>query len=160
VHFSKYIAFLTVLVLTAIGGALPAAAKSENRIRIEAIQVFVPKTFAAPKSGCTSIPIRYEWRFFLNHESIGAYFTLETKSEWTIGEVYLQPSSTGGSGVVDLKICSTRWIGDEEVIDGKTYPGDVFQRAKKGNYIFNLTVWDFDNKENLFQQGRKPLRLR
>jgi hypothetical protein len=151
---------LLAAVIVVIGGTNPAFATKEERIRTEAIEIFVPKSFKAPKSGCSFIPIRYEWRYFMNHETIGAFLTIETKDDWIISSFYLQPDITGSSGVVDMRVCSTRWVGDEEVVDGKLLPGEVFQRAKKGNYFFELDLWDFDNKENMIQYGRKQLRLR
>jgi hypothetical protein len=151
---------LVAAVMVAAGSTSPAFASKEERIRTETIEIYFPKTFKAPKSGCSNVPIRYEWRYFLNHLSVGARITLETKKEWAVGEVYLQPDFSGGGGVVNLKICAKRWVGEEESIGGEVFPGDIYQGVKKGKYLVDLWVTDFDNKENSFQfPKRKPLRL-
>lgn len=152
---------LMAAVVVAVGGASPAFAKKEDRIRTEALEIFFPKNIKAPKSGCSQVPIRYEWRYFLNHLSVGAYITLETKKEWAVSEVYLQPDFSGGAGVVNLKICSQRWVGEEETIDGEVFPGDIYQGVKRGKYYIDVWGTDFDNKENSFQfPKRKPLQLK
>jgi hypothetical protein len=152
---------LVAAVMVAAGSTSPAFASKEERIRTETIEIYFPKTFKAPRSGCTNVPIRYEWRYFMNHRSVGAYITLETKNEWIIGEIYLQPEFSGGGGVANLKICASRWVGDEETIDGTVFPGDTYQPAKKGRYFIDLWVSDFDNKDNPLQfPKRKPLVLR
>jgi hypothetical protein len=138
----------------------PAIAESENRIRTEAMEIFVPKSFKAPKSGCSIIPIKYKWRYFLNHETILADITLYAKGGWIVGQVFLEPDSTGGKGVAELKICSTRWVGEEELIEGKLVPGTAFQQARKGSYKLELGVVDFENEKNMFQYRSRPIRLR
>lgn len=154
-------AVLLITVFLAVGGASAAFANKEERIRTEALDIFFPRSMKAPKSGCTNVPIRFEWRYFMNHLSVGAFITLETKKEWVVGEVYLQPDFSGGAGVVDLKICSKRWVGEEEAIDGELFPGDIYQGVKRGKYYIDVWVTDFDNKDNAFQfPKRKPLVLR
>jgi hypothetical protein len=149
-----FVAFLTAMLLTA-GWASPAFAKKEERIRTEALEIFFPKSIKSPKSGCSNIPIRYEWRYFLNHLSVGAYIWIETKNEWTVGEISLEPGFSGGAGVADLKICATRWVGPEVTIDGEVFEGDVYQGVKKGTYFIDVMVNDFDNKEKPFQLPKR-----
>ena len=157
--FRKLLATLVVAVLLATSGANPAVANKEERLRTEAIEIFFPKSFKAPKSGCSIIPIKYEWRFFQNHETIAADITLETKNGWAIGEVSLEPDVTGGKGLAEMKICSTRWIGEPVLVEGKTYPGNALQKATKGTFVMDLYVTDFDNRDNVLQWRQKPFRL-
>ena len=158
--FRKLLATVVVAVLLTMSGTTAALAESENRIRTEAMEIFVPKSFKAPKSGCSFIPIKYEWRYFLNHETILADVSLYAKGGWLIGQVFLEPDSTGGKGIAELKICSTRWVGEEELIEGKIFPGTAYQRARKGSYKLELYVVDFDNEKNTFQESSRPISLK
>jgi hypothetical protein len=157
--FRKLLASLVFAVLLTMSGTTAALAKNEERLRTEALEIFFPKSFKAPKSGCSIIPIKYEWRFFLNHETIVADITLETKTGWAIGEVSLEPDVTGGKGLAEMKICSTRWIGEPLLVEGKTFPGSALQKATKGTFVMDLYVTDFDNRDNVFQWRKKPFRL-
>lgn len=161
---SKLKRTLVVLLATALvatGGTSPAFAKKEERIRTETIVIFFPKSLKAPTSGCSSVPIRYEWRYFLNHRSVGARIDFETKNDWLLGEIYLQPDVSGTGGVANLKFCAERWVGEDETIDGEVFPGETYQAVKKGRYFIDVMVNDFDNKDNFLQfPKRKPIVLR
>jgi hypothetical protein len=150
---------LVAALMVAAGSTSPAFASKEERLRTEAIDIFVPTSFKVPKSGCSLVEFKYKWRFFQNHETILTWITIENKKGWIIGEIYLEPDITGGEGIAVIKICSTRWIGDPEIIDGKLVPGTAYQSAQKGAYVWNLDVTDFDNRKNMFQSRIKPFRL-
>lgn len=152
-------AVLLITAFLAVGGASAAFANKEERIRTEALDIFFPRSMKAPKSGCTNVPIRFEWRYFMNHLSVGAFITLETKNDWELGNLYLEPNFSGGQGVASLKICANRWVGDEETIDDIVFPGDIFQAAKKGRYFIDVNVNDFDNKDNPFQFPKRKLLI-
>ena len=157
---NKSLATVAIASLLAIGGAAPATAKSENRIRTEAIDLFVPKTIKAPKVGCSMVPVRFEWRYYINEKSTLAIVSLETRSGHLVGDLYLEPENTEEEGTAALKICSSRWVGEEEVIDGKLVEGTLYFGVKKGRHVFDLFVADFDNQRNGIQTGKKPVRLR
>jgi hypothetical protein len=157
--FGKLVATLVVAVLLTTSSATAALATKEERIRTEAIEIFVPTNFKAPQSGCSFVPFKYRWRFFQNHETILAQITIENKKGWWIGDIYLYPDVTGGEGVAEIKICSTRWIGEPEVIEGKLVQGSPYQSSRKGAYLWHLDVTDWDNRKNIFQSGKKPFRL-
>jgi hypothetical protein len=146
--------------MVAAGSTSPAFASKKERLRTEAIEIFVPTSFKAPKSGCSLVEFKYKWRFFQNNETILTWITIENKKGWMIGEIYLEPDITGGEGIAEIKICSTRWIGDPEIIEGKLVPGNAYQSAQTGAYVWNLDVTDFDNRKNMFQSRIKPLRLK
>jgi hypothetical protein len=151
---------LTALLVTA-GVTSPASASKEERIRTEAIDIFFPKSMKAPTSGCSSVPIRYEWRYFINYRSVGASVTFETKNNWMLGYIFLDPDPSGTGGVANLKFCAERWVDEDEIIDGVVVPGDTFQAGKKGRYFIDLLVYDGDNKDNHFQlPKRKSITLK
>jgi len=159
-NLPKSLAVLGIAALVVIGVAAPATAKSENRIRTEAIDLFVPKTIKAPKTGCSIIPVRFEWRYYTNGKSTLAIVSLETRSGHLVGDLYLEPETTEEKGTAGLKICSSRWVGEEEIIDGKLVEGTRYFGVKKGRHVFDLFVADFDNQRNGIQTGKKPVRLR
>ena len=134
--FRKLLATLVVAVLFTTSGATAALATKEERIRTEAIEIFVPTSFKAPQSGCSSVPFKYRWRFFQNHETILAQITIENKKGWWIGDTYLYPDVTGGEGVAEIKICSTRWVGESEIIEGQKEDDCPFCPSALWGYTF------------------------
>ena len=153
--FGKLLATLVVAVLLTTSGATAALAAKEERIRTEAIDVYFPKSMKAPTSGCSSVPIRYEWRYFINYQSVLATIDFETKNNRLLGYIFLEPDSSGTGGIANLKFCAEKWVDEDEIIDGVVVPGDTFQAGKKGRYFIDLLVYDADNKDKPFQLPKR-----
>ena len=151
----KVFAVLVSAILLAASALSPANAANEQKIRTEAVVVYFPKNLKAPTSGCSSVPIKYEWRYFINYRSVLVSIDFETKNDWLLGHINLEPDFSGTGGVANLKFCAERWVGDDETIDGEVFEGETYQAAKKGQYFIDILVYDADNKDKPFQLPKR-----
>lgn len=130
-----------------------AAASDEQRLRTDAIEIYLPKNFAVPVKGCSYVPVKFRWRYFYSQVTNASVWLVHPNKDQIIGGITIWAHKNPGEGSIPLKICSYRWLDSEAT--------DFYSRAKKRAYEIDLWVMDFDNKTDAIQLGPdRKIRLR
>jgi hypothetical protein len=122
-----------------------AEPSNEQRLRTDAIEIFIPKTFKVPVNGCSYIPVTYSWRSFYSEVTHASVYIAHPTKDQIIGGLSIWTHKNPGSGILPLQICSYKFPDTED--------GGFYSRARKGPYDFNLTVFDLESKTRPIQLG-------